>query len=85
MQLLEIRTFWRRHRHDGTAHARAHRGQVRDRGGHRFEAKVLQWEIFRIEMDAQNGDISADHSLSHEGREDRGVVADVPLARWNIT
>jgi hypothetical protein len=30
-------------------------------------------------MDTENGDISADHSLSHEGREYRGVVTDVPF------
>jgi hypothetical protein len=34
-------------------------------------------------MDTENCDISADHSLSDEGREHRGVVADVPFALRN--
>src|ERR1700692_1126361 len=35
-------------------------------------------------MDTQDGDIGADHGLSDEGREHRGVVADVALTVGNI-
>jgi len=35
-------------------------------------------------MDAQNRDIGADHGLSHEGRQDRGVVANVSFTRRDI-
>src|SRR5580692_3256190 len=31
-------------------------------------------------MDAEHGDVGADHGLSDEGREDRGVVTDLTLA-----
>src|ERR1017187_1473634 len=35
-------------------------------------------------MDAEHGDIGADHGLSDEGREYRGVVADVAFSLRNI-
>ena len=35
-------------------------------------------------MDAEHRHVGADHGLSDEGREDRGVVADVTFALGNI-
>ena len=75
----------RRDGDDGTQRgARAHRGEVRHRGGHRLEPEVLEWEVFRIEMDTEDGDVCADHGLSHEGRQHRRVVTDVAFARRDL-
>ena len=41
VQLFEVRARRRRHRDDGAARARAHGGQIRDRGGDGLEAEVL--------------------------------------------
>ena len=35
-------------------------------------------------MDTQDGDVSADHGLSHEGRQHRGVVTDVAFAGRDV-
>ncbi len=80
MQRVEVRARGCGHRDHETPRARAHRGEIGQRRHHGLVPEVAQAEECGVQVDAENRHVGADDRLAHEGRENRGIIADVALA-----